>query len=70
MDEFGNKIDVNQIEGIHVILKDIFATCDNENNCLCVKENIKSSVEKCYETRVQEIKTVNLKIKVAFGKEI
>ena len=27
-DEFGNKIDINSIEGIHVILNDIFATCD------------------------------------------
>lgn len=50
-DEFGNKIDVNSIEGIHVVLNDIFATCDNENSCLCVKENIKASIEKCYETR-------------------
>ena len=32
-------------------------TCDNENSCICVKENIKSSVEKCYETRKLEIKT-------------
>lgn len=33
-DEFGNKIDINSIEGIHVILNDIFMTCDNENSCL------------------------------------
>lgn len=45
-DEFGNKIDVNSIEGIHVILNDIFMTCDNESSCLCVKENIKASVGK------------------------
>lgn len=69
-DEFGNKIDVNSIEGIHVILNDIFMTCDNENSCLCVKENIKASVEKCCETRKLEIKTGNLKIKAAFGKEV
>lgn len=25
-DEFGNKIDINSIEGIHVILNDIFMT--------------------------------------------
>ena len=56
-DEFGNKIDVNSIEGIHVILNDIFATYDNENSCLCVKENIKASVEKCCKTRKLEIKT-------------
>ena len=56
-DEFGNKININTIEGIHVILYDIFATCDNENSCLCVKENIKASVEKCCETRKLEIKT-------------
>ena len=56
-DEFGNKIDINSIEGIHVILNDIFTTCDNENSCLCVKENIKASVEKCCETRKLEIKT-------------
>lgn len=56
-DEFGNKIDINSIEGIHVILNDIFATCDNESSCLCVKENIKASVEKCCETRKLEIKT-------------
>lgn len=56
-DEFGNKIDINSIEGIHVILNDIFTTYDNENSCLCVKENIKASVEKCCETRKLEIKT-------------
>lgn len=56
-DEFGNKIDVNSIEGIHVILNDIFMTCNNENSCLCVKENIKTSAEKCCETRIWEIKT-------------
>ena len=55
--EFGNKIDVNSIEGVHAILNDIFMTCDNENSCLCVKENIKASAEKCYETRIHEIKT-------------
>lgn len=56
-DEFGNKININSIEDIHVILNDIFATCDNENSCLCVKENIEASVEKCCETRKLEIKT-------------
>lgn len=56
-DEFGNKIDINSIEGIHVILNDIFMPCDNENSCLCVKENIKASVEKCCKTRKLEIKT-------------
>ena len=56
-DEFGNKIDINSIEGIHVILNDIFTICDNENSCFCVKENIKASVEKCYEIRKLEIKT-------------
>lgn len=56
-DEFGNKIDINSIEGIHVILNDIFATCDTENRCLCVKENIKAIAEKCCETRKLEIKT-------------
>ena len=56
-DEFGNKIDINSIEGIHVILNDIFATCDAENRCLCVKENIKAIAEKCCEFRKLEIKT-------------
>ena len=42
-DEFGNKIDINSIEGIHVILNDIFATCDAENRCLCVKRISKQS---------------------------
>ena len=56
-DEFGNKIDVNSIEGIHVILNDIFMTCDNESSCLCVKENIKAIAEKCCEIRKLEIKT-------------
>ena len=31
-DEFGNKIDINSIEGIHVILNDIFMTCDIINS--------------------------------------
>lgn len=56
-DEFGNKIDVNSIEGIHVILNDIFMAYNNENSCLCVKENIKASAKKCYESRIHEIKT-------------
>lgn len=56
-DEFGNKIDINSIEGIHVILNDIFTTCDTENRCLCVKENIKAIAEKCCEIRKLEIKT-------------
>lgn len=56
-DEFGNKIDVNTIEGIHVIFNDILASCETENACMCVKENIKASAEKCYKTRVQEIET-------------
>ena len=55
-DEFGNKIDINTIEGIHVIINDILATCETENACMCVKENIRASAEKCYTTRVQEIK--------------
>lgn len=55
--EFGNRIDINSIEGIHAILNDIFMTCDNENSCLCVKENIKACVEECCETRKLEIKT-------------
>lgn len=59
-DEFGNKIDINSIEGIHVILNDIFTTCDNENSCLCVKENIKASVEKCCKIRLHEIETRKL----------
>lgn len=56
-DEFGNKINVNSIEGIHAILNDIFMACGDESSCLCVKNNIKASVEKCYETRIQEIRT-------------
>lgn len=56
-DKFGNKIDVNSIEGVHVILNDIFSACENEISCLCVRENIKAWVEECYSARVQEIKT-------------
>lgn len=44
-DEFGNKVDVNSIEGIHIIFNDIFAMCEENHSCLCVKENIKASVE-------------------------
>ena len=56
-DEFGNQVDVNTVEGIHTILNDVLALCETENACMCVKENVKASVEKCYKTRVQEIKT-------------
>ena len=56
-DEFENEIDVNTIEGIHIIFNDILSTCETENACMCVKENIKVSAEKCYKTRVQEIQT-------------
>lgn len=57
MDEYGNQIDANSIVGIHTILNSILALCESENACMCVKENIKASTEKCCATRVQEIKT-------------
>ena len=68
-DEFRSKIDINSIEGINAMLNNIFMTCDNENNCLIIKENIKASVEKCCETRIQEIKTGKSqeKIKAVFS---
>lgn len=56
-DEFGNKVDVNSIEGIHIIFNDIFATCEENHSCLCVKENIKASVEKCCKVRLHEIES-------------
>lgn len=56
-DEFENKVDVNSIEGIHIIFNDIFATCEENHSCLCVKENIKASVEKCCNDRVKKLKT-------------
>lgn len=56
-DEFGNGIDINTIEGIRTIFNDILSTCKTEYECMCVKENIKGSAEKCYKTRVQEIQT-------------
>lgn len=56
-DEFGNGIDINTIEGIRTIFNDILSACKTENECMCVKENIKGSAEKCYNTRVQEIQT-------------
>jgi hypothetical protein len=56
-DEFGNKIDVNTIEGIHTIFNDILSVCETENSCMCVKENVKASINKCYNTRIEELET-------------
>lgn len=61
--EFGNQIDVNTVEGIHTILNDVFVLCETENACMCVKENVNASVEKCYKTRIQEIKAGELQDK-------
>ena len=44
-DKFGNQVDVNTVEGIHIILNDVLALCETENACMCAKENVKASVE-------------------------
>ena len=56
-DKNKNEIDVNSVNGIFVILNDIMDNCNDENICLCVKENIKACIEKCYNDRIKELKT-------------
>lgn len=56
-DKNKNEIDVNSVNGIFVIFNDIMDNCNDENTCLCVKENIKACIEKCYNDRVKDLKT-------------
>lgn len=60
IDEFGNKVDVNSIKGIHIIFNDIFTTCEENYSCLCVKENIKTSVENVVRLDYMKLKTRKL----------
>lgn len=56
-DKNKNEVDVNSVNGLFVIFSEIMDSCNNEGACLCVKENIKACIEKCYNDRVKELKT-------------
>lgn len=55
-DKNKNEIDVNSVNGMFVIFNEIMDSCNDKNACLCVKENIKACIEKCYNDRINELK--------------
>lgn len=54
-DEYGNKIDVNTIEGFSSVLNDLFSGCKTENQCDCLYGNIEEMLKKSRRSRMLEI---------------
>lgn len=54
-DEYGNKVDVNSIQGLCMIFDSIFNNYDDTKDCFNIRENIKAVVSECYINRVNEI---------------
>lgn len=54
-DEYGNKVDVNTIEGFSSVLNDLFSKCKTENQCDCLYGNIEEIIKKSRRNRMLEI---------------
>lgn len=54
-DRYGNRIDINTIEGFSSALNDVFSECKTENQCECLYGNIEEMMKKSRKNRMLEI---------------
>lgn len=54
-DEKGNKININSLDGFNIIVNSLMDICNGEDECYCVKENIKGLTQNAFYNKVYEL---------------